>query len=363
MYNTTADQPKLVMAPTSSFVQYTSRGLCPGDQFAPGYVCLDTSNPNWVTGWKMMVAGAGSSLDGVLADGGSLQKCPDIPPPHKFLLDYTPVNFYPQPVNCYASCRYGMQSNGVSEYNTQVSHSPRLQALGTDATDDPKHNIFLLDIMLFIDIDKLVQICSTTCKTGPCNNVGYYRPETQLANTYITTACGPACGIIGTCSDGEGCSLPCTNLPPHAQYTSGANGVGNPRGCAWVCDPGWHLNDNQDGCDSCNQTNVTQYCGSIYFALQTGVDCTPKKTRGEVCMACPRISNFAALQWNSTAGVCQYTCDFGYYFKNNPPMCVSCSNVTLTNACPVGTYLDVSTCNTAHTPPLCMNCTAPQTPT
>ena len=360
VYNTTtSQQPSLITPPSStSTILYTAANLCTGNGFAPGYTCLDPSNPKWMLGYRVLIGQAGSTQDGVV-DGQQFGPCNDISG-IRFLMDYTPPSSCPRPVNCYVSCRYGLQANAINYYTSLRTASLTLEP------DSPANNVFLLDNILLLEPNQLLQICSPYCMRGECPFVGFYRPQVRPAyvDAYVNmSACGPPCAIAGQCAaSNEGCSETCTNLPDHATFRSGAAGVGNSTGCAWVCNVGWHRNRDDTACDSCMQDNATSYCNSVNFALKTSsADCTPMMHPSDVCVPCQRIDHSTPPTWQAGSG-CQYACDYGYYFSNSPAAaCLPCNNATLVAACPMGTYLNISTCNTQHVAPVCSNCTTPFT--
>ena len=199
-------------------------------------------------------------------------------------------------------------------------------------------------------------VCVATCPQNRCNISGTYRP-------LVRGACGPPCAIAGSCpGDNDGCSAACSPLPANAHFYSGGEN-GNQASCLWICDPGYHYNQNKTGCDACLQSNPAAYCqggmaGYIWTIIPLST-CTPTLLPSHVCQLCVVLPNAVAVGWNATTSACVYQCTPGFFWlessNNNATggSCVACNSRA--SICPVGFYSDTTVCG-GQQPPVCRQC-------
>ena len=361
-------------------VERTPALLCPGNTFAPAFVCVDGAP---VAGKYLALNTFSGAASVYRASGGGdppIQQsdCTPLSPEQLDLFDYVPG---PSPFACYVGCRNGLQSAAAPDFYVQTLNAAGIRV--DYASESPYQNQFKTRIFS-LGSSAAQQICVVDCPAAPCAQPGAYRPLVR-----VTAAngrrCGPPCGIPGSCGtlnfsstsssatsaaqvSDEGCTAACAPPPEGAAYVGGGVAVGDPASCPWMCNRGWHLNNPETGCEPClalgddDQLNgtrvaefaaqVAQYCGGESYAHVSPSQCLPGMNRSAVCKLCPARLHADVAGVNARLE-CVYRCHKGYYDDNNGS-CLWCANAT---RCDAGHYLDVAACGPA--PPVCRACGTP----
>jgi hypothetical protein len=321
---------------------------CPGDRRTVGYTCRDNA---FAAGKYLeslssaMVGSNGITPEGLVTVNE--RACDWLTPKDATCVDYARMAYVTGnlPI-CYVGCRYGIDETAVRLYEYD------------DKVEAPYSNVFRADQA----VCRLNQssLC-LPCPQGVCEIVGRYRPYDAGQTT-----CGPSCMLRADgCKepdgrDNQGCIGQCTGLPANAYFVGGAAQMNGSDQCPFAClgspdgvRPGYHLSDDGRACLLCG----TCPGGPQYVPL---TPCLPHQRTRDVCRLCAEVEGGVPTGVNATTGQCTYACQRGYYHaaENAMQPCRRCDALN-EEACPMGTFRNVTACASEGIAPPCAPCSLP----
>ena len=241
---------------------------CPGNTTKPLFSCIENkaaAGTRLYMDTSLMNAGSSRDPTGSVGMQVGVVGCTDIENLNDAELEkYVGYVAGPRADLCYVGCKFGLNEGELIKYRNHY---------GPTVGENPQGNVFYTRML-----ERAKELC-IRCPEQPCP-FGLYRPRWE------NSSCGPPCmlysaGTVCPRGDMSGCTRNCDLQPANTVMIGGSRGL-NVRTCAWQCQIGYFLKEDNSGCLSCeNETN----CAVGYVPVQVS-ECLPSHHNVDVCKSC-----------------------------------------------------------------------------